>query len=343
MPVIERLTLIIDGNNLAHYLHYLPTGQVMSADEIFRLAVHLTHYAHQAQPAITIELCIDPLPPDVEVPLLPWVRCLVAPAYSSADDLLRERFRFHQHRGAGCVVITNDGEVREDIEEEGGECLLGYDFVRRSGHSPVFRQPGEFKAVSARRAPPPAKRPSELDWDRLLMAVMPAVERDTPQPEEGSIPQPCAYIPDDAADLGISAQSAVTAPLPIIEPAQPIYRLVFEAWPPETGLRFLLSSFCRAHQQDEDWQLYQSLAADEIRPSDLRDLANLLRQRCGSEPGFAQQGALMKRVRLALIGAEDFRLSLAGLIQKTGLNALGLKGRIGEKAAPWVEIIPPRP
>jgi hypothetical protein len=339
MPECERVTLIIDANNLAHHLDHLESGQPLSTSEVLRLATHLSSYAKTAQPPVKVELCFDPLPPGTEVPVLPWVRCLVAAPSSSADDLLRERFRYYHHHHARSIVITNDGEIREDVEDEGGECLLVYDFVRRSGQSPVFRQPGEFKAVRIRSTAPVQRKRLELDWSKLVPPLVvpgsPKVTAVEPLPVRDELPM------DSENNQQASSLTAANTEINLPDPAppQPVYRLALENWPLENGLRFLLDAFCPAHQAEENWLLYRSLSASEIQSDDLRDLANLLRQRCGSEAGFAQQGSLMKRVRLALIQAEDQQLSLPELIEATSLNARGLQGRIREKASPWLEII----
>jgi hypothetical protein len=130
------------------------------------------------------------------------------------------------------------------------------------------------------------------------------------------------------------AEAARTA-----EPVEegPFYFLSIENWPIEEGVRFLLNSFCPRHRAE-----YQDLLAAfdraALRPIDLRALAELLLHACGSEPEFARQGALMARVRLALLQARGEPLSLEELAKRTGLKYSGLRGRIKAKAGLWVEI-----
>lgn len=338
MPESKRLTLIIDANNLAHYLDHLSPGQILTQEEVKRLAVILSNYARTVQPHLTIELCFDFLPPDIPVLRPPWVHCLVASARSSADDLVRERFRFHQHHDEPCIAITNDGEIREDIEEEGGRCLLIFDFVRRTGKSPVFRQPNEFFTERPRRKAAVRRQIPEMDWSRLSAPPQEVALTLAPREEKPTTPD----SPNDAQDeaQGSSQADRSEAACACSGPAYPVYRLSLETWPLEKGLEFLLDSFCPAHRTMEEWHLYRSLLAGEIQPKDLCDLADLLRTHCGDEPEFARQGSLMKRVRLALIQAAEHKLNLGEIAQATAQKVSGLQGRIREKAVPWVEILP---
>ncbi len=102
-------------------------------------------------------------------------------------------------------------------------------------------------------------------------------------------------------------------------------------------MRFLLNGFC-SHHRAAYQDLIEAFASPDLRPGDLRALAELLLHACGSEPGFTRRGALMARVRLALLQARGEPLSLAELAERTGLKLNGLRGRIKDKAGKWIEI-----
>lgn len=337
MPDSERITLIIDGNNLAYYLYNILAGQALTEADVFRLTIQLSSYAGQIQPAVAIELCFDPMPPEKKPSDLPWVRCLVAPVNSSADDLLRDRFRFHYHHGNRSVVITNDEEVLESVIDEGGQGLPAHIFTRRAGKSPVFLSPDAFQTAARKQAVKPKSRTPELDWDRLRQNEVISPPTVLATRNKTALPVDLPPLPEYSPPPELDSEPAPAA----LPPPEPAFRLTFESWPLQEGLHFLLDSFCEDHRQDEVLLLYQSLPAGEVKPADLRDLAILLRRRCGAEAGFAKQGALMKRVRLALIQSDTFTLRASELIAITGLKAIGLKGRIRKKAAPWLEIIEP--
>src|SRR5512133_1170761 len=147
LPMTENnlLALVIDGNNLAHHVCQLLRGEKVTSAQSLHIAELLARYAHQAESRVTLKLCLDHLPPDSNLPVLPHnMRVLAAHHYQEADDLLLEWFRFYHHKGQPCLVITNDGEVRDMVRHEGGAVLLVYDFVRRVGSKPVFREPQEL-------------------------------------------------------------------------------------------------------------------------------------------------------------------------------------------------------
>lgn len=149
--------------------------------------------------------------------------------------------------------------------------------------------------------------------------------------DRGQWPEPAA-APDPAA----VETNALAGPTE--GEAGPYYFLSLENWPVNEGVHFLLHAFCSRHQA-EYRDLVQSFDTDDLRPADLRALAELLLHACGSEPDFAQRGALMTRVRLALLQAGGEPLSLKEIARRTGLKPLGLQGRIKEKAGRWVEIL----
>ncbi len=161
-------------------------------------------------------------------------------------------------------------------------------------------------------------------------------DKGCPPYEESSPPQEESN--EEAPDLeaGEIDQAGETASLAAQEEG-PFYFLSIDTWPVEEGVRFLLNAFCPRHRAAYQ-DLIDTFDPADLRPADLRALAELLLHACGNEPGFARRGALMARVRLALLQARGEPLGLAELAERTGLKLNGLRGRIKEKAGKWVEI-----
>ena len=360
--IAQPLALLVDGNNLAHFLYTnLTPGQKMTQADSQRLIAHLGAYARTYPRQIEVELCLDRSPGPYDPPPAN-LRVQFAEYPQTGDDLLLGRFWFHHFSGTACLVITNDEAILEEVGEAGGISLRVYDFVRRPGLvSPVFRAPEELPVVTV-----PVVKASEtghplslsasiyfrIAEDRAIQETQPAKPEVCPRakklPEAKALPvdPPVKAIqPDLAADeeppLDIPlAEDTGETHIIAAEDEGPYYFLNLDAWPLAEGARFLLNAFCM-HHRAQYGDLMDLFAPDTVRAADLRALAEFLLHTCGDEPGFAQRGALMARVRLALLQARGEPLSLAELSDRTGLKQTGLRGRIKQKAAPWVEILTP--
>ena len=330
MPPTRPLVLIVDGNNLAHYLYQFSTHKPVSAGDIQLMSMQLSQYVRAARQPVVIELCLDHFPAGQPLPRMGGVEVFVASVQEEADDVLRERFRFHDHQNHPCLVVTNDTKVREDVEEEGGAALLVYDFVRRQGKKPVFRDPSEFPSrnpLPRLAEGEPSPQPAET-----------VVKRPTPRPLRAPAPSPVETpLPEPPAQPVIESPPASEKPLDAVE-AQPAYRLTLESWPLEKGVRFLVDSFCPEHGA-EYRELYRSLKDHPLFQHDLYELANALVKYCGEEPEFATRGSLIDRLRLALLLSPEQDVPLEIILKRTGLPARGLQGRIKEKARGWLKIV----
>ena len=121
------------------------------------------------------------------------------------------------------------------------------------------------------------------------------------------------------------------------------YYLTISTWPINTGVRFLLASFCSTHRL-QFINLLDSFDLSQLRAEDLVILAEFLRTTCSAEPGFTHRGSLMDRVRLALLKAGDTGLDLATLAVEIDIKPEGLGGRIKRKANGWLAArISPNP
>ncbi len=148
MQSLEPLILLIDGNNLAHFLYTnLAPGQKMTQADSRRLIEHIGDYSRSYPTQLQIELCLDRSPGKVPPPG-EALRVCFAEYPQTADDLLLGRFWFHHLGRRRCLVITNDEAILEEVGEARGAILRVYDFVRRPGlAAPVFRAPDELPAV----------------------------------------------------------------------------------------------------------------------------------------------------------------------------------------------------
>lgn len=341
MAANKPLILLIDGNNLAHYLFHLPNRK-LGEKEADLMMTHLASYARQAQPPVEIILCLDPLPLDFNLPVKKGLRKpLVAEYPERADDVVIQRFRYHHHNGDQCLVITNDNEVSDTIFEENGSYLLVSHFVLRSGSNPVFLSPADLPKprITGQRTKPETASSgvslaSFLERSKTNQKDRAKTARRKYFTQASPVEVPPQHNP-------ISSAVPVEPPAPQPQPitVEPFYRLTLEKWPLESGLRFLLDSFCAQHGLE--YQELRSLHAEDLQPQDLVEVAQVLVQACGNEPEFCRRGALMVRIRLALLLAGDRAVSLTELAELTGMKKEGLQGRIREKAGNWLEIIHP--
>lgn len=354
--------LLIDGNNLAHFLYTnLSPGQKMTPADSQRLVSHMAAYAQTHSRAVEIELCLDRSPGEWDS--LPSNLHIFSAEYpQTGDDLLLGRLWFHHMGSHTCIVITNDEAVLEEVNETGAASLRVYDFVRRPGLvSPVFQSPDELPVKAASNAERKLETPHHLSLSTSIyfrIIAEDSQEQKTARsrsdflthiPVENPInlPSPAPSCEKPAKEEIREEAMAIHPPIldnlietshPVAEDGEgPYYALIFENWPVAEGIRFLLNSFCPAHQ-DKYRDLMSSFSTESLRPADLRALGELLLHACGNEPGFAQHGSLMTRVRLALLQARGEPLSIQELAARTGLKVRGLRGRIRQKARPWLII-----
>jgi hypothetical protein len=345
---MTKPVLIIDGNNLAHWVYSITTNPLSPTDSE-RLARHLAQYAMQYKRQISrIEVCFDrdPLLPDLLPGLL---QILSADPPWKADDVVLGRHRFHVYQGNPVVVITNDGEIQDEISRSQGHFLSVYHFVIQTGmERPVFLPPKEFSlrlsGVAQKSTRDEIGNMGEVlqhQQDKMVRGE----KRDSkiytnPTARARKKERQARLIQDVTIQRGVNEdqppvdlQQSVTLLVPESQP-EPIYRLSLETWPIEAGARFLLHSFCAQHRK-EYALLVKSIGMSNMRSEDLRGLATDLEKSCGSETDFTRRGSLMDRVRLALI-KEGGELSLSQLADQAGIKVEGLQGRIKKKAEGWI-------
>jgi hypothetical protein len=350
MPGDTPIILLLDGNNLAYHLYpHLSPGHKMTAEDSHRLVEHLAAYARNNL-ELKIELCLDRAPG--VLPLLPAnLRVMHAEYPQTGDDLLIDRFWFHQVSHHSCLVVTNDDVLLTEVADAGGSSLRVYDFVRRVGlENPVLLCSEEL---------PPLSRPTEEIDDQPISLNTSIYFRLVEDPrlhnsrsikpgpsktEEPIISGPAFSQPDppisSAAKTSENPSSEnsitqMTSPPASVNHEGHHYLLTVDSWPVMEGARFLVNAFCNAHQA-EYWDLISSIDPRNLSHADVRALAELLLHTCGQESDFARRGSLLDRVRLALLQACGEPLSLDELSRATGLKAHGLHGRIKSKAGNWL-------
>lgn len=363
MLLNSGLIVIIDGNNLAHFLYNNLPPETKMADKMTVLLVnHLDSYARAYPDQVNIELVLDKAPER-------WINIqsknlrLVHSAHpQKADDVILGQFLlYHQINRLPCVVITNDQELLDEIQSGGGAFLRCSDFVRRPGRvNPVFTEPNALPKA----APPPRQNQETAVSHPLRTSIFYRVAREQNKkvrPTKGLLPVKRQEVKPEA-DFSplVAAEKASQVPripndtellIEIINPpnqpnAQPqdsgsglTYAINFDDWPLQEGARFLRRAFCETHRVEYQ-DLLKSVDYRALQPADLRAIAELLRYACGQEPGFARQGSFADRVRLALINAHSSRVTLAEIAQRADLPLPGLHRKIKTKVSRWVQIFP---
>jgi hypothetical protein len=365
MAANDLLILLIDGNNLAHYLYSdLAHGQKMSVEFGRRIVSHVSQYARTWAGPVSVELYLD-RPPVLEDPLPGSLRLLFAEYPQTADDLLIDRFWYHHYTQHACLVITNDADILQEVQEAGGSSMSVFDFVRRAGQvNPVFRDPQELPQVKPVEPKEEPHHPLSLSTsvyfriieDQRIRAVKTKVSQKNSQKRQSDENKTPLFspvdnllheqVPDQSEEtLSPDAARLIILQGPLEETNQeetqpeegPIYLLDLENWPLIEGARFLRSSFCPEHRREYQ-DLLASVDDQALQPADLRALAELLLFACGEEDNFARRGSLMDRVRLALLLSRGEPLALPELARVIGASSTGLQGRIKQKAGRWLMI-----
>jgi hypothetical protein len=350
-------TIIIDGNNLAHYLYNIAYGRKITALEDHLLAAQLTEYI-DSQPGGLAEiiLCLDwsDNPPSGGRNLR---ISLPVPGHNADDDILNHVLTC-AHSGRECIVVSDDQDLLERVIENGGSTMSRYEFVQLPSRvhpifcdlvniHPLLKRPirSNWEVTPEQEALWAKLHPSDHTPQAAKLTSIPAVPNPRKQSLQKKSPAQSPSLPktETAVDPVAQGAKAEEPPVPSALPAQtdpsePACRLSLEGWPVNTGIRFLRQSFCKQHLEQHRVQI-ESLSGPNASYNDLLTLADLLVETCSQEPGFSCSGSLMDRTRLALLAVEGHRLPLSEIIARTGLPSAGLRRRLKEKAAPWIELI----
>jgi hypothetical protein len=366
----KPIQLLIDGNNLAHFLYQdLLPGQKMSEEISLRLMVQLDSYARQWAEGISVELYLDRLPHGIPESFSS-LRVFPAEFPLFADDVLIDRFWFHHLVYQPCLVITNDENILDEVKYAGGNSLRVFDFVRRRGiTNPVLLDPYDFPPLHF----PPKEAKTKTTFQSLHASVYFRISQDRAHRIAKKLDPAPKAEPKRRLDALINSQPIATAGallraqvndqpfvretqstgqcmppsttqiLNTVTPpnlsSQVSYCIDLDNWPLGDGIRFLKQAFCRDHRHEYK-ELLGAIDYNAVKPADLRAVAELLLYACADEANLARRGSTMDRVRIALLQAGGAKLTLSEIAQATDLKINGLQRKIKEKAGRWLRILP---
>lgn len=331
--------VIIDGNNLAHFLYHLGPSRLIPPGVDALLVDALGAWARSQSQAVEVELCLDPR--REKVVGNPWVAVFTADPGRQADGMIVGKVSHRVYAGDACLVITNDRELQARVDEYQVRCIAVRDFV----------VPGNSAAPAF--IPLPAKIP------KGVIPASPEEGRETPGPAVKERPRPKRRSEASAGEYdrlvaqtlaarntGAGASAAGPATGIITgesgqpaggDPARPeTVRLTVALWPAQPGARFLKQSFCPRHFPEVS-TLFRD--AQPLTSRDLPVLAEFLLEHCGAEADFVRRGGcLMDRVRLALLCAAGRRLTFAEIAAQTGDSLSDVRRKVRQGAGRWVTI-----
>jgi hypothetical protein len=331
--------VILDGNNLAHYLFELAPLTPLT-DQIDRPFLDvLENWA--ARWGAEVELCFDPRPDPP--PGNAAVKILVADPGHKADGLILYRLDYHSYQKERCLVITSDKELQTEVKERGVRVFSSRQFLKQVGRGqytfaplPVSLRLGKLTArprwedqpapQSSLTTSPSRRRkstpPQEADVHQQTLAWLDALRGDPP---------PQVTAPDlDTTQVGRIAEPPLAPHLELRICLTP------QDWPISEGVRFLKDSCCRSHLESMQDVLGAGPLNEQV---DIPFLAEMLIETCGAEPDFVQRGgSLMDRVRLALLIAGPSGLSINELAAVTGDNPARIKQKVRQKQNRWLKI-----
>lgn len=331
--------VIIDGNNLAHFLYNLGPSRVIPPGVDALLVDALGAWARTQSQPVEVELCLDPRR---EKPTgNPWVTVFTADPGRRADGMIVGKVSHRVYAGDACLVVTNDKGLQARVADYQVRCIAVRDFV----------VPEQFARPTF--IPLPTKIP------KGLIPPSPEGDRGTPGPNVKERPR-LKRRPEDSAGeydrlvaqtLAARNAKAGTASggaangtlageivLPAADvPAQTeIVRLTVDTWPAQPGAKFLKESFCSRHYPEVSI-LFKD--AQPLTSQDLPVLAEFLLEHCGAEGDFVRRGGcLMDRVRLALLRAVGLQLTFAEIAAQTGDSLSDVRRKVRQGAGRWVEI-----
>ena len=343
--------VIVDGNNLAHYLYTIGAGRPVPPALDEALVAALDGWARAQEPAarqpVEVEYCLDPR----SAPVLgnQHVSVLVVDPGKKADNLVIRRLDYHAYQEDRCLVVSGDEALVTSAAEYQGLCLRVSEFCTpvHSG-PPVFEPlPRRIPRVVMPQLPPGATNlaPAAQKSPKSPAPIHLAARAKGPGRRAGTsygeydrlVEQTLAGRNPISATAPESAPPQPDSPAPLDPPVQAprLARLSPQTWPAKAGEKFLMESFCPAHRL-EIQPLFEGSAA--LAASDLPALADLLREHCAAEADFVLRGgSLMDRVRLALLRAPNLCLSPSELAAQTGDRLSHIQHKLRQAAGSWIE------
>ena len=328
--------VIVDGNNLAHYLFDLGSGKPVPIEIDTLMVKALTAWASSQNRKVEVELCLDPR--RVTVAGNQWVTVFAADPGKQADGMVVGKVGHRVYIGDPCIVITSDEELKSRVAEFQVRCIGVRDFVLSANpDAPIFAPLPQ----KVSKGFIPALHPSISEPPKLPQKQLRGLKRHRPEHHQGEYDQLMTKTLADRnfvlPNLDEYTESKTEAERePLLAPTNPTVQLTFDTWPQQAGVKFLKESFCPIHFPAVSELFKESVP---IKPGDISVLAEFLLEHCGMEDDFITRGGcLMDRVRLALLRAADLSLTFAEIAALTGDSLAEVKRKARHHDGRWVKI-----
>jgi hypothetical protein len=333
--------VIIDGNNLEHYLYRLGPGKLIPFELDVQLVQALSYWANSQDREIEVELCLDPRR-EIASGKEP-VMVFAADPGSKADGMIVGKVSHRVYTQDSCLVITSDEELRMRVAEFQVRCIPVREFVL-SAHT----NPPKFARLPAKIPrgimPPASTQPAPQNLRPPKPQFIPTKDRDGLKQRGGThsideydrlVAQTLASRNPSTAEADLENGTETTSKPPDRQEIQ-ILRLTLHTWPVQQGAKFLQESFCPEHFAGVADLFLKDVP---FKSADLPFLANLLFEHCANEADFISRGgSLMDRLRLALLKSAGMSLTFSEAAQATGDNLSNLRHKARQNAGRWVAI-----
>jgi hypothetical protein len=300
--------IVVDGNNLIHHIYNIPNEHEYKGEYDRELITGLVDWGHKiGRMRVRIELCLDS---GNERSCDESILAVFKPNNSSslyeersreiADDKVRQRVWIHLDLGQSCIVVTDDGNLANDIKESNVMVISLEDFTPYGGPGlPKFSML-EDELSSLDVATIPDDSPTAMK-DAFSTAITSARKR---VDDESVVHADVKIETSQDADFFASTfqfrsdpRKSKKIPYERDSGSDISYELSFESWKTDEAIRLLMKSFCDSHEG-----IYAELGLCVEDSDDIRVLSDLLIESCGSETQFLSKGTLYDRaVRFLLL------------------------------------------
>lgn len=330
------ICVIVDGNNLAHYLYNLGPSRSIPLEIDAHMVEALASWAANQNREIEIELCLDPR--REKVAGNKWVTVFTADPGRQADGMIVGKVSHRVYDGDLCWVVTSDEELQARVAEYQVRCISVRDFVL-----PLNTIPPSFAALPAKI--PKGVLPPTFDLNQqspkpLKKELRAPRRRRTKKPEDEydrliALTLAARNAPVDKQDSqGANAPSA-DQPADTSQELQTV-QLTLSTWPLLPAIKFLKESFCPTHLPEVSGLFH---GAQHLKPEDLPVLADFLLNHCAGETDFIRRGGcLMDRVRLALLQADYLQLPFQEIADLTGDSLADIRRKVRQNEGRWVKV-----
>jgi hypothetical protein len=337
---MERKFILIDGNNLAHYLFKLGQGHKVTPENDRQMIINLSNWAYNQ--GVDVELFLDPRkqkPEDAQ-----HIRVFVAEPGKKADDLISEYIAYHVHQQERCMVITNDGELRDRASEYKVLHQTVFDFVKNAYLQSIqFANVPDLIPLGTL-----GENSQEGPFREQLLGDSQPIQKLSSAPglilraHRASSSRGNGYLQqeyDRLFDRTLALRGVKQARCPVETSAaeklpEPAYLLDLRNWPLKQGGKFLFESFCQTHR-DEVKAMVGDL--NSLQSDDLPELAALLLENCAEEPDFILRGGcLMDRIRLVLLQARGAPLTQSELIARCNAAPSDIRRKLHRNIGRWL-------